>query len=64
MNTRKLRLFLITSCLLLVAITFIVGCRDSNTVTTGEFTPEIQPLPAQLTTYEPMTIPADNPMSP
>jgi cytochrome c peroxidase len=64
MNTGKLRLFLISSCLLLVAITFIVGCRDSNTVTTGEFTPEIQPLPAQLTTYEPMTIPADNPMSP
>ena len=63
MNTRKLRLFLITSCLL-VAITFIVACRDSNTVTTGEFTPEIQPLPAQLTTYEPMTIPADNPMTP
>ena len=64
MNTRKLRLFLITSCLLLVAITFIVGCRDSNTVTPGEFTPEIQPLPAQLTTYVPMTIPADNPMTP
>ncbi len=64
MNTRKLRLFLISSCLLLVAITFIVGCRDSNTVTTGEFTPEIQPLPAQLATYEPMTIPADNPMTP
>jgi len=64
MNTRKLRLFLITSCLLLVAITFIVGCRSSNTVTSGGFTPEIQPLPAQLATYEPMTIPADNPMTP
>jgi cytochrome c peroxidase len=64
MNTRKLRLLLITSCLLLVAVTFIVGCRDSGTLTTGEFTPEIQPLPAQLTTYEPMTIPADNPMTP
>lgn len=64
MSTRKLRLFLITSCLLLIAITFIVGCRDSNTVTTVEFTPEIQPLPAQLTTYVPMTIPEDNPMTP
>ncbi|HXS00870.1 MAG TPA: cytochrome c peroxidase, partial [Pyrinomonadaceae bacterium] len=28
------------------------------------FTPEIQPLPAQLTTYEPMSIPADNPLTP
>ena len=67
MSTRKLRLFLITSCLLLVAVTSIVGCRNNNTTTTtttGEFTPEIQPLPAQLTTYEPMTIPADNPMTP
>lgn len=64
MSTRKLRLFLITSCLLLVAVTVMVGCRNSKTVTTGEFTPEIQPLPAQLTTYEPMTIPADNPMTP
>lgn len=59
MSTRKL--FLITSCLLVIAI---VGCRNNTTVTTGEFTPEIQPLPAQLTTYEPMTIPADNPMTP
>ena len=42
--------------LLLIAITFFIGCRA--------FTPEIQPLPAQLTTYEPMSIPADNPLTP
>ena len=35
----------------------LIGCN-------GGFTPEIQPLPAQLATYEPMSIPADNPMTP
>ncbi len=42
--------------LLLIAITFFIGCRA--------FTPEVPPLPAQLTTYEPMSIPADNPLTP
>jgi cytochrome c peroxidase len=51
MNTLHARL------LLLLAIVFFIGCR-------GAFTPEIQPLPAQLTTYEPMSIPADNPLTP
>jgi cytochrome c peroxidase len=41
----------------LFAITLFIACR-------GAFTPEIQPLPAQLTTYEPMSIPADNPLTP
>jgi cytochrome c peroxidase len=50
---RKLRLFLLALSL----ITLLIGCR-------GAFTPEIQPLPAQLTTYEPMSIPADNPLTP
>ena len=52
---RKLRLFLLS--LPLFAITFFISCRDS-------FSPEIQPLPAQLATYEPMSIPADNLMTP
>jgi cytochrome c peroxidase len=60
MSTRKLHLFLV---LLLPTVVFIVGCQRSND-TAGGFTPEIQPLPAQLTTYEPMTIPPDNPMTP
>ena len=42
--------------LLLVSIVFIVACN--------RFTPEIEPLPKQLATYEPMTIPPDNPMTP
>jgi len=40
----------------LFAIIFFIGCSNS-------FTPELQPLPAQLTTYEPMLIPADNPLT-
>ena len=60
MSTKKLPLFLS-----LVLIALIVACRNQNTGTNpAGFTPEIQPLPAQLTTYEPMVIPADNPMTP
>jgi len=40
-----------------------VGC-SKNSQTAGGFTPDIQPLPKQLATYEPMTIPADNPLTP
>jgi len=40
-----------------------VGC-GKNSQTAGGFTPDIQPLPKQLATYEPMTIPADNPLMP
>ena len=54
---RKLRLFLFVFSLPLFAITLFIGCS-------GGFAPEIQPLPAQLATYEPMSIPADNPLTP
>jgi cytochrome c peroxidase len=57
MTTVKLRLVLITLTLSLIAAAFIVGCRNT-------FTPEIQPLPAPLATYEAMPVPADNPMTP
>ena len=62
---RNSRLFLLIFSLPLFAITFFIGCRGSNTnaPSADAFTPEIQPLPAQLTTYEPMSIPADNPMT-
>jgi len=53
---RKPCLFLLS--LPLFAITLFISCRGDA------FTPEIQPLPAQLTTYEPMSIPADNPLTP
>ena len=54
---RNACLFLFILSLTLLAPTFFIGCR-------GAFTPEIQPLPAQLATYEPMSIPADNPLTP
>jgi cytochrome c peroxidase len=59
MNTTKLNLIVLA-----LLIVLVVACRNQNTETTAGFTPEIQPLPAQLTTYEPMVIPPDNPMTP
>ena len=50
MTNRKLRL------LLIVIIVVFVGCHG--------FSPQIEPLPKQLSTYEPMFIPPDNPMTP
>jgi cytochrome c peroxidase len=63
MNTRKL-FYLIGPFLCFVAVVLILGCNSNVKESTGAFTPEIQPLPAELSTYEPMTIPADNPMTP
>jgi len=59
MNTIKSRIAII---LLLPMAAVIAGCNRSSE--TAVFTPDIQPLPQQLTTYEPMTIPADNPLTP
>ncbi|PYS70841.1 MAG: cytochrome-c peroxidase [Acidobacteria bacterium] len=50
--------------LLLIAVAIIAGCNGKTPETTASFTPEIQPLPPMLTTYEPMSIPPDNPMTP
>lgn len=61
MNTKNFYLLLFP--LTLIAV-FVVACSSKTTETTASFTPEIEPLPAQLSTYEPMTIPADNPMTP
>ena len=48
--------------LLVTSIALLIGCQKQQQ--TGGFQPEILPLPPQLTTYEPMPIPADNPMTP
>lgn len=63
---KKIRFCLVTLIFLLAVITFIVGCgRNTSPVTgTGTFNPEVHPLSAGLAGYEPMTIPADNPMTP
>ena len=50
MSNRKPGLFLI------ITIVVFASC--------GGFSPQIEPLPKQLSTYEPMTIPPDNPMTP
>lgn len=63
MNTRKL-FFVLGPCLVLVAAVLIGACSSNVRESAGGFTPEIQPLPAGLTTYEAMVIPADNPMTP
>src|SRR6478672_12102850 len=49
--------------LLLITVALFSGCKNGNQ-TASSFTPEIQPLPQQLTTYEAMVIPPDNPMTP
>ncbi|HEX5964812.1 MAG TPA: cytochrome c peroxidase [Pyrinomonadaceae bacterium] len=61
MNTTKIYLLVLT---LLIAL--VLACRSQNTTpaTSGTFTPEIQPIPPGLSTYEAMVIPADNPMTP
>jgi cytochrome c peroxidase len=58
MTTKKIFLVLVA---LVVAI--VAACQNQNTTPATGFTPEIQPLPAALTNYEPMTIPDDNPMT-
>ena len=63
MRTTKSDLAFIALILLLPLVVFISSCKK-YTETAGGFTPEIQPLPQQLTTYEPMQIPADNPLTP
>jgi len=63
--SRNKVLVTITITGLLFSLMLVVACnRQSTTDVTGGFTPDIQPLPQQLTTYEPMTIPADNPLTP
>jgi cytochrome c peroxidase len=49
---------------LLISAALIAGCNKNTSLGNGGFNPEILPLPKQLTTYEPMVIPTDNPMTP
>ena len=47
----------------IILVVLIAACSRFES-TKAEFKPEIQPLPAQLKTYEAMAIPADNPLTP
>jgi len=51
--------------MVLFGVVLFAGC-SSNVIRSGPgtFKPQVQPPPAQLSTYEPMPIPADNPMTP
>src|SRR6476660_3870570 len=60
----KTKLLSSLAVFLLLSAALIVGCKKNATETAGEFKPDIQPLPPMLTTYEPMSIPPDNPMTP
>jgi cytochrome c peroxidase len=60
--TRKTLWLSCAILLLLTSIALLIGCQKQQQ--TAGFQPEILPLPPQLTTYEPMPIPPDNPMTP
>jgi cytochrome c peroxidase len=62
MIIRKFHLCLFAIASLLMVAVLIVGCKRQRE--TAGFKPEILPLPPQLTTYEPMQVPADNPLTP
>jgi cytochrome c peroxidase len=51
-----------TFLLCFIALVAIFGCAKYKGGAT--FVPDVQPLPKQLTTYSPMEIPADNPLTP
>jgi cytochrome c peroxidase len=62
MNRNNARLAAVVVILVLAIIGLIAGCR--RTSQTAGYEPEILPLPKQLSTYEAMAIPPDNPMTP
>jgi cytochrome c peroxidase len=55
--SKKNLLGFVALILVLISVVLIAGCNRG-------FTPELLPLPKQLTTYEPMSIPPDNPLTP
>ena len=63
MNTRRLCVQVGPSLVLLAGL-WLGGCSSNVRKSSGGFTPEVPPLPAQLATYEAMSIPADNPLTP
>jgi cytochrome c peroxidase len=55
---------LFTISLFLILVLLPTGCKQREVSETAKFQPEILRLPQELTTYEPMQIPPDNPMTP
>lgn len=55
----------VAACLIAIGmLAFSLGACGKTGGPEPEFKPEIKPIPPQLSTYEPMAIPADNPLSP
>ena len=63
MYRRKATLLLILFTLLFIAFAS-AGCGRNITPISNTLSPDIQPLPAGLASYEAMPVPADNPMTP
>lgn len=62
MTRKTLSLLCVSVVLLAACLALLAGCQRETPV--AGFKPEVLPVTPQLTTYEPMTIPADNPMTP
>jgi cytochrome c peroxidase len=64
-NFRPRRIKSLTLALAALALgLFAAACEHPGGAEKVEFKPEIQPLPAKLTTFDTMVIPADNPETP
>ena len=62
MNRKTCLLYAIASVLICISAFLLISCQRAPE--SVGFQPEVLPLPAQLSTYEAMAVPADNPMSP
>ncbi|MGH9971972.1 MAG: cytochrome-c peroxidase [Pyrinomonadaceae bacterium] len=62
MSKQTLRVSYLIAIILFTVAVLLIGCKRQSQ--TAEFQPEILPLPQQLSTYEAMPIPADNPLTP
>src|SRR5690242_20716340 len=64
-RTMRVRKSFLLSLGPILIVAFFAGCSSNVTRSgSGGFKPKVQQFPEQLSTYEPMTIPADNPMTP
>jgi cytochrome c peroxidase len=62
MNSRLLKTT--TLALFVLSVAFLISGCGKAAIDDGGYKPEILPIPPQLTRYEAMAIPADNPMTP
>lgn len=66
-NTLRVTLILTATVFIVSGLIFLAGCKQKTQQSKAEmggYEPEVLPLPSQLSTYEAMSIPADNPLTP